>query len=133
MTTIANLTSPYIGNLWTANNVNTISSGLGNVLVVSGNAAPSVINYNFGNIDISGNIIKRNITCPENTNPLIGIASSNTVNVSQTQQQQHINKLNLGCVGLYVPGVVLTTTCNNKPFVNININKTPLIGGTKSY
>lgn len=79
-----------------------------------------------------GNIIKRNITCPENTNPLIGIASSNTVNVSQTQQQ-HINKLNLGCVGLDVPGVVLTTTCNNKPFVNININKTPLIGGTKSY
>lgn len=56
MTTIANLTSPIIGNLWTANSVNTISSGLGNILVVSGNATPSVINFNFGNIDISGNL-----------------------------------------------------------------------------
>ena len=56
MSYIANLTSPYIGNLWTANNVNTISSALGNILVVSGNAAPSVANFTFGNIDISGNL-----------------------------------------------------------------------------
>jgi hypothetical protein len=68
MSYIANLTSPYIGNLWTANNVNTISSGLGNVLVVSGNAAPSVINFNFGNIDISGNLnLNGNLKVPVGT------------------------------------------------------------------
>ena len=77
-----------------------------------------------------GNIVKINITRPENINPLIGIASSNVVNVSQTQNQ-YINKLNSGCVG--VSGVVLTTNCNNKPFVNTNIDKTPLIGGTKTF
>ena len=79
-----------------------------------------------------GNIIKTKITRPEKINPLIGIASSTVVNVSQTQQE-HLNKLNLGCVGENVSGVLLTTNCNNKPFVNTSLYKTPLIGGTKTY
>ena len=78
-----------------------------------------------------GNVLKVNITYPENINPLIGIASSIVFNISKSQQQ-YINKLKSGCVGTAISGV-LTTSCNNKPLVNLNINKTPLIGGTKSF
>uniref|UniRef100_A0A6C0DTK2 receptor protein-tyrosine kinase n=1 Tax=viral metagenome TaxID=1070528 RepID=A0A6C0DTK2_9ZZZZ len=51
-----NLTSPIYTNYWTLNNVNSITSPIGNSLVVSGYLAPSVLNFNRSNIDVSGNL-----------------------------------------------------------------------------
>lgn len=51
-----NLTSPIYTNYWTLNNVNSITSPIGNSLVVSGYLAPSVLNFNGSNLDISGNL-----------------------------------------------------------------------------
>jgi len=51
-----NLTSPIYTNYWNLNNVNSITSPIGNSLVVSGYLAPSVLNFNGSNIDISGNL-----------------------------------------------------------------------------
>jgi len=51
-----NLTSPIYTNYWNLNNVNSITSPIGNSLVVSGYLAPSVLNFNGSNLDISGNL-----------------------------------------------------------------------------
>ncbi len=78
-----------------------------------------------------GNIVKTNITRPENTNALLGISSSNSINKSSTQQQ-YINKLNAECTGGSGINIEVTTNCMNKQSVNVQLNKTPLIGGTKT-
>jgi hypothetical protein len=60
-----NLTSPIYTNYWTLNNVNNITSPIGNSLVVSGYLAPSVLNFNGSNIDISGNLnLNGNVKVP---------------------------------------------------------------------
>jgi len=51
-----NLTSPIYTNYWKLNNVNSITSPVGNSLVVSGYLAPSVLNFTGLNVDISGNL-----------------------------------------------------------------------------
>ena len=102
-------------------------------------ARPKVnISSNVVQTRVPGNVVKVGITKPENTNPLIGIASSNVVNISKSQQQ-YVNKLNSACTGIPLNNILVggitrvTTNCINKPLVNLNINKTPLIGGTKSF
>lgn len=78
----------------------------------------------------SCNIVKRNISRPENNNPLLGITSSSNVNKTYSQQQ-YIHKLNATCTDN--SNQELTNNCNFKQSVNTNLNKTPLIGGTKSF
>jgi hypothetical protein len=51
-----NLTSPINVNYWKLNNVSSITSPVGNSLVVSGYLAPSVLNFNGSNVDVSGNL-----------------------------------------------------------------------------
>lgn len=51
-----NLTSPIYTNYWKLNNVNSITSPVGNSLVVSGYLAPSVLNFTGLNVDVSGNL-----------------------------------------------------------------------------
>jgi len=70
------------------------------------------------------NIVKMNISRPEKNNALLGISSSNSVNPSYTQQQ-YIDKLNAHCNQI-------TPTCGTNRSFNNNLNKTPLIGGSKS-
>lgn len=70
------------------------------------------------------NIVKMNISRPEKNNALLGISSSNSVNPSYTSEQ-YINKLNAHCNEI-------TPSCGSKIYVNNNLNKTPLIGGSKS-
>lgn len=76
-----------------------------------------------------GNYVKENMTRPEKNNPLLGISSSESMNTMYTQQQ-YIDKLYMGCTSNQNE---VTTSCNNKVVVNNNLNKTPLIGGNKSF
>jgi hypothetical protein len=80
-----------------------------------------------------GNIVKTNITRPEKNNALLGISSSNTIKPSYTQDQ-YIRKLSATCTtNLNNVSSEITTNCNSKPLVNTNLNKTPLIGGQRSF
>jgi len=76
-----------------------------------------------------GNYVKENMTRPEKNNPLLGISSSKSVNIIYTQNQ-YIDQLYMGCTSSKTE---VTTSCNNKVTLNTHLNKTPLIGGNKSF
>lgn len=67
-----------------------------------------------------GNFVKENITRPENNNPILGIAGGNYVNKTYTSTD-YLMKLNRDC------------NHNNVQNLNVNLNKTPLIGGSRTY
>jgi hypothetical protein len=77
------------------------------------------------------NITKTNISRPERNNPLLCISGGSHVNPIYSQQE-YMNIIN-------ARQTVCTNTeetsfkCTVKPSVNSQLNKTPLIGGTKTY
>jgi hypothetical protein len=92
-------------------------------------ALPKHVSHRLVQSRNPGNYVKENMTRPEKNNPLLGISSSKSVNINYTQNQ-YINQLYMGCTSNQDE---VTTSCNNKVSLNTNLNKTPLIGGNKSF
>jgi hypothetical protein len=90
------------------------------------------ISYQLVQTRDSGNTVKTNFSRPEKNNALLGIRSSNAVN-KVYNQQQYIDQLNVVCSDNNIHNNELTTSCNFKQQVNTNLNRAPLIGGTKTF
>jgi hypothetical protein len=74
-----------------------------------------------------GNIVKTNITGPENNNPLMGISGRSYINKCYTQQE-YIDKIDTQCIN---NNINISSNCSN--ILKNNINNTPLIGGIISF
>jgi len=84
------------------------------------------------------NITKTNISRPERNNPLLGISGGSHVNPVYSQQEYMniINARQTVCTTATTATATAEETslkCTVKSSVNSQLNKTPLIGGTKTY
>jgi len=79
-----------------------------------------------------GNITKTNISRPERNNPILGISGGNYVNTVYNQDE-YMNTINARQTVCTTTAEETSLKCTVKSSVNSQLNKTPLIGGTKTY